>query len=51
MSEFVGGYHAYRLLLEDAAAYEDVLIIMAGRAQGDAKAQRIAETQRQARGE
>ena len=49
MSEFVGGYASYLALLEDARAYDDVLLIMAGKAAGEAKAQRIAKTQADAR--
>lgn len=29
---YVGGYESYRLLLEDARAYDDVMIAMAGEA-------------------
>ena len=48
MSEFVGGYTSYLALLDDARAYDDVLIIMAGKAEGEAKARRIEETRRAA---
>ena len=44
MSEFVGGYQSYLALCEDARAYDDVLIIMAAKHQGEAKAARIAQT-------
>lgn len=50
MSEFVGGYQSYLALCEDARAYDEVLIIMAGKQQGEAKAQRIAKTQADAAG-
>lgn len=50
MSEFVGGYASYLALLEDARAYDDVLLIMAGKAEGEAKARRVEQTRIAARG-
>lgn len=35
--KYVGGYQAYRLLLEDARAFDDVLLAL----QGEAEAERI----------
>lgn len=42
----VGGYLAYAALCEDARAYDDVLIAMAG----EADAQRVVELERKAGG-
>ena len=43
--EYVGGYAAYRALIEDARAYDDVLLAMAG----SADAARVMEMERRAR--
>lgn len=42
---YAGGYAAYRALLEDAGAYDDVLAAMAG----EADAARVIEMERRAR--
>ena len=42
----VGGFDSYQLLIEDARAYDDIVIELMGRA----KAARIQDLQRRARG-